>query len=86
MAFQIEPTRVPVEIGNIVVILKDAVETGEEPAYQSAHFDVKILLSDGTVVTRRGDLIPHITVAQRQALMAFMNDLRTQAVQEILAV
>jgi hypothetical protein len=84
MAFQKEPTRTPAAIGNIVVILKDAVGIDEEPAYQSAHFDISIELSDGTVVTRRGDLAPHITTEQHQALMSFMADLRPQAVNEIL--
>jgi hypothetical protein len=84
MAFTSEPTRTPQEIGNIVVILKDAVASGEQPAYQSAHFDVKIILSDGTVITRRGNLVPHITPAVRQALMDFMSDLRTQAEEQIL--
>lgn len=84
MAFEPEPTRTPEAIGNIVVILKDAF--GESGPYQSAHFDVRIVLSDGREVSRRGDLVPHITPAQRTALMDFMDGLRTQAETQILGV
>jgi hypothetical protein len=88
MAFQPEPTRTPTAIGAITVFLKDSperVEDGETvPAYKSAHFDVKVVLSDGTVVTRRGDLQPHLTQAQIDGLLAFMADLRAQAEEEIL--
>ena len=84
MAFIPEPTRTSQEIGNIAIVLKDAVATTDQAAYQSAHFDVKIVLSDGTVITRRGDLVPHITPVQRTALMDFMDGLRLQAEQEIL--
>lgn len=83
MAFDQEPTRTPTAIGSIVVALKDAFD-GEGTPYQSAHFDVKVELSDGTVITRRGNLVPHITAAQRQGLMDFMASLRAQAEAEIL--
>ena len=84
MAFDLEPTRTPVSIGNIVVLLKDAVASGEQPASKSAHFEVKVLLSDGTTIQRRGDLVPHITPQQVQGLINFMNDLRVQAAAQIL--
>ena len=84
MAFELEPTRTPVSIGNIVVMLKDAVAQGEQPASKSAHFEVKVLLSDGTMIQRRGDLVPHLTPQQVQGLINFMNDLRAQAQQQIL--
>lgn len=83
MAFTQEPTRIAQSIGNIVVVLKDGFDE-QGDAYQSAHFDVRVELSDGTVTTRRGDLVAHITVAQRNALMDFMASLRTQAESEIL--
>lgn len=85
MAFDPQESKVPTEIGNMVVILKDAITSGEDPAYQSAHFEIKIVMSDGSEVTRRGDLVQHITTVQRQALMGFMNSLRTQAEDQILA-
>lgn len=83
MAFTQEPTRTPQAIGSVVVILKDAFNEEGSP-YQSAHFDIQVELSDGSVIVRRGDLVPHITPAQRSALMTFMEGLRTQAEQEVL--
>lgn len=83
MAFQQEPTRTPVSIGNLVVILKDTWDEVGQP-YQSAHFDIRVELSDGSEVVRRGDLVPHITQQQRQALMDFMAALRLQAMGEVL--
>lgn len=88
MAFVPEPTRTPMEIGDIRVSLVDAVArdgtTRMEPAYQAAYFDVRIILSDGTAISRSGDLVPHITPAQRSALMDFMAGLRVQAEEQIL--
>lgn len=82
MAFELEPTRTPVSIRNVVVVLKDAF--GESGPYQSAHFDIRIELSDGREVSRRGNLVPHITVGQRDALMDFMAGLRIQAETQML--
>lgn len=82
MAFVPAEARVPVAIGTMVVILKDAV--GEE-TYQSAYFEVQVLDSDGEELERRrGDLRPHLTAGQIQGLLAFMDDLRTQAVSQII--
>lgn len=83
MAFVQEPTRTPTEIRNIVIVLKDAFDEEGDP-YQSAHFRIQIVLSDGTVMWRRGDLVPHITAGQRNALIQLMADLRAQAVNQII--
>lgn len=79
MAFDLEPTRTPASIGNVEVILKDSLADGK-----SAHFDVIVNFSDGSTVHRRGDLVPHITVAQRDALINFMAGLRVQAETQLL--
>lgn len=87
MPFLPEETKVAVGVGNIVVILKDAVEiTGDDPqdAYQSAHFQLVIERNDGSTVTRKGNLAPKITPVQRAALMAVMDAIRVQAEDEIL--
>ena len=86
MAFPREQSLAPQAIGNIVIILKDGIAVGQEPAYQSAHFAVKVVFNDGTVIERQGDLAPHITAQQRNALIQFMTDLRVQAGQQILGV
>lgn len=83
MAFAPEPTRTPESIETVVVILKDSINEIGEP-YQSAAFRVRIVMSDGSATVRRGDLVPHITVAQRTALQDFMTSLRQQAVEQII--
>jgi len=83
MAFIQEPTKTPESIGNIVVFLRDGFDNQGTP-FQGAKFDVAVMMSDGSEVRRRGDLAPHITPAQRQALMDFMMALRAQAEDEIL--
>jgi len=82
MAFDAEPTRTPVNIGEVTIVLR--TDPNDAAQQQGALFEIEVLLSDGTNVNRRGDLVPHITTAQRTALMSFMDSLRTQAETEIL--
>jgi len=87
MTFIPEPRPIPIAIGNLVVTLKDAVEIigdDPQPAYQSGHFELIIEFDDGSTRRRRGDLVPHITEVQREALMDFMTTLRELAVDQIL--
>jgi len=87
MAFILEPGRVADGIGNIVVTLKDAVEVaGDNPqsAYQSARFELVVEFDDGSTKNKPGNLLPHITTAERDALMDFMTTLRARAVAQIL--
>ncbi len=84
MAFTQESTKTPASIGNVVVTLKDSLDDGEGAPYQAAYYDVRIVMSDGSEVVRRGNLVPHITTAQRNALMDFMDALRVQAEGEFL--
>ncbi len=70
MSFTPEPTKTPDAIGNIVVTLKDAVATGgsnPEDAYQSANFQLVVEFNDGSTIRRAGNLVPHITPAERAA-------------------
>lgn len=84
MAFDKEPTRTPMAIRRIVITLEDGVITSTSETYQTANFEIQIELSDGSAVTRRGNLVPHITAGQRQGLLDFMANLRAQAEAEIL--
>lgn len=89
MAFTPESTKIPSGIGNIVVILKDAVEVEViggtlELAYQSAHYQLVVEFDDDSAKQRRGDLVPHITPAERTMLMDFMDTLRARADAQIL--
>jgi len=81
MAFQPQPTITPTGIGALVVILKTDPDA-DDP--QSAHFQIEIERSDGSRKSLRGDLVPHITPAQRDGLLSFMASLRAQAEEEIL--
>jgi hypothetical protein len=81
MALKQEPTRTPVGIGKIRVIITDLDGT---PAGKSIEFEASVELSDGSRISRHGSLSEHITVAQRQALNAFMVDLRAQAIAQIV--
>jgi len=82
MAFQPQPTITSTGIGKMVVILK--TDPDDEYVQQSAHYQIEIERSDGSRKSLRGDLVPHITAAQRQGLMDFMASLRTQAEEQIL--
>jgi len=82
MAFNPEPTITPDHIEAMVVILKTNPYDPDEQ--QSAHFQIELIRSDGSRKSIRGDLVPHITAAQRQGLMDFMASLRTQAEEQIL--
>jgi len=88
MAFELEPVRTPNDIGAIVITLKDAFMTDESGSavvpYQSASYQITVVLDDGSNTMRRGNLIPHITPAERQALMDFMDALRVRAAEQIL--
>ena len=82
-AFNEELTRVPVAITSISVVLKDTFDENGDP-YQSAHYSVRVVFSDGSTVVRKGDLVQYITPQQRQGLLDFMSALRTQAIDEFL--
>jgi hypothetical protein len=64
-------------------MLKDTFDEDGDPI-QSVHYQVEVIRSDGSKASRRGDLFPHITPAQRSALSAFLDGLRTQAEGEFL--
>lgn len=82
MAFQEEASRVATAIAAISVELYQPDPTGSEVA--GANYSVQVRFSDGSIAVRTGDLVPHITVAQRNALLSFMGTLRTQAIAEFL--
>jgi len=96
MAFDRAQTRTPQTIGRMVIRLTDVpasnvtvdvpggTETITENAWQSAQYELIVKYDDGTEERRAGDLVLHITTAQRDALMQFMENLRTQAEAQIL--
>jgi hypothetical protein len=85
MAFGREPTVTATAIGNIVIELSDLILTdGSGDHKYLGTFNVKVQRSDGSEVARSGNLLPHLTTAQRNALLSFMQALRTQAEDELL--
>ena len=83
MAFTEELAVTAVSISEMAVILKTDPADPDGPQ-ESAHFRVSVVRSDGSIKQVKGDLVPHITVAQRSGLLDFMAALRTQAETEIL--
>lgn len=79
MAFTQEVSAVPTSIGGIEVRLF----TGATGA-GSVEYTVKIVRSDGSVVVRSGNLVPHITANQLTQLQSFMATLRGRAEDEFL--
>jgi hypothetical protein len=82
MAFTTEVARVAEAIEDISIELFHPNPAGEEVA--GATYSVQVRMSDGSIVVRTGDLVPHITVSQRNALLDFMATLRQQAIDQFL--
>ncbi|MCA9366856.1 hypothetical protein KC887_01160 [Candidatus Kaiserbacteria bacterium] len=85
MAFGTYQPPTPAGLGTLAVTLKTSPATGTEPATQSAQFSIEVLDAEGNRIGRpSGNLVPHLTQAQINALLGFMADLRTQAEEQIL--
>ena len=79
MAFEPDVIATPQTIADISIQLTDMADGKKTAAYS-----VQVAMSDGTIKVRTGDLLPHITTAQRNALQNSMASLRTQATTEML--
>ena len=77
-------TRIPEAIEDISIVLTDYVATLDEVAHQTAHYNVQVKYSDGSIKVMLGNLVPHLTQAQIDGLMGFMDELRTKAESEII--
>lgn len=82
MAFTEEVSRTPTAIEDISIELFSPNPAGEGVA--AASYSVQVRFSDSSIVVRTGDLVPHITTAQINALLGFMASLRTQAIAQFL--
>lgn len=84
----IQPTPpTPATIQRVTITLSDRLATDDEPASQTANYQLVILDQNG----RRyrddqdaGNLVPHITPTEQEQLMAFMTSLRTRATAAII--
>jgi hypothetical protein len=81
MAFELQSVRTPTSIGTLQVVLVD----DGTPMGKRAEFQFDVLDQNGAVIRRlNGDLVPHITQGQIDALLAFMAGLRTQAHTQVI--
>lgn len=70
MAFEKIQTVTHENVGDIKITLRNA---------NSASYSIKIIMSDGSIQTVNGDLVPHLDVSQRTGLIALMDDVRIKA-------
>ena len=85
MAFDKAEARIPVAVRDLSITLVDHSEVSDRAAYQSARYSVQVGYDNGDIEVMNGDLVPHITTAQIEALQAFIAGLRVQAAAEILS-
>lgn len=77
--------QVPTSIGAVRIRL---VDDDGVPANMRAYYDVDVLDQDGDKIMfggSQGNLVPHLTQGQVDALIAFMQAMRTKAETEFLA-
>lgn len=82
MGFSKQSNRIPTSIGQLQVIL-----TSQADGTKSAQYGLFVLDQDGNrmpFVGDNGDLVPYLNPTQINALISFMNDLRTQATNQII--
>jgi hypothetical protein len=87
MAFEPQPTvnRVPSEISTLEITLLDTTEEDDPRGPKAALYRITVEDQYGQPMNHyNGDLVPHLTSAQVQGLLDFMDDLRSQAESEIL--
>jgi hypothetical protein len=92
VAFERQPTVRPVAILGLNVTLVDVPARGDAedpegagytPARKEAWYRIEVSMSDGSIKTLQGDLVPHLSGAQITGLMDFMTDVRAKAEAEI---
>ena len=82
MAFTQEIAKVPDSIGDISIVITDFINPA---TIGSIDYSVQILQPNGSMFrVATGNLIPHLTLGQIDALIAFMGVLRTKANNELL--
>lgn len=87
MTFVPPVVQVPTAIVRISVTLADRIEYEEQPASQTASYQLRLVDEDGRTIpfdASRGDLIPHLTPDEIVQLQAFMSTLRARAESAII--
>ena len=64
--------------------LGDMPAANGQPAFQKVTYHLELLDANGEVVTTQGgDLLPHLTNAQKTALSNFLDAMRTKAAEAL---
>ena len=80
MAFPVEPTRTPTSIGNFYVTLADYADTTD-----TVRGIIEVRDQNGDVMrVWTGNLVPHLTSGEINALINFMATLRQRAADQLL--
>jgi hypothetical protein len=82
MAFDQEPARVPVAIGDISVQMYDPDPLGGEQV--AVTYSVQVVANTGERRVNTGNLLPHLSSQQKQTLSTFMDQLRAQVEAQML--
>ena len=84
MPFNKARNRTPVDIGAVRINLGDMPAANGQPAFQKVTYHLELLDANGEVVTTQGgDLLPHLTNAQKTALSNFLDAMRTKAAEAL---
>jgi len=84
MTFTPADPSVPTSIGPITIIMSDPTGVAVD---MTIRYALEVLDDDGNAMSyphTTGNLEPHLTAGQKQALVDFMNDMRLLAVSEII--
>ncbi len=86
MAFEPEVQVTPVDVirTEITIIHQEGSDPILGPEVQAVRFVAYIKRSDGSTITRSGDLWPHLTTTQRNQLLAFDAAMWTKANAEFI--
>lgn len=87
MAFTPPDAQVPTTIPRLTIHLSDRLAEGEEPASQTADYQLVLLDQNGRRIPfakDTGNLVPHLTSGEITQLQDFMTTLRARAEAQII--
>lgn len=86
MAFDREPSRRPVAIGNLHVLITQITDEAGKVVQEQADYTLEIIFDDGSRKLRQGELTAHLSAEQSRRMQQFVAEVRQKAVNEILPV
>lgn len=82
MAFSREQARLPLEIGDLEFrVFKPKPGSATAP---SVEVEIQVIMSNGEIIHRRGDLLPHLSAQHKNWLQAIAQAVFDTATTEIL--